>query len=158
MTTDHLEKTLLIIKPDALQRGLVGRIISRFEQKGLKLLGLKMGQLDSNTLDQHYSHHLGKAFFENLKSFMLSAPCVLIVWEGLGAIKAVRILCGTTKAREAEAGSIRGDFAMSMQQNLIHASDSQTSAKQEIGLFFSESEIYEWDRHINSLVYAQNER
>lgn len=154
---DQIEKTLVILKPDALQRGLIGKIMERFEQKGLKLVGLKMAELSNDTLDQHYAHHHGKPFFEGLKSFMQSAPAVLMVWEGVGVISAVRLLCGTTKSREAEAGSIRGDFGMSMQRNLIHASDSLSNAEKEIGLFFSEIEIYEWSRQLTPSLYSQDE-
>ena len=151
------ERTLVILKPDALQRGLVGRIVARFEQKGLKLVGIKMSQLEDSMLNTHYSHHMGKPFFEGLKSFMLSTPCIIMIWQGLDAVETVRRLAGVTKAREAEAGSIRGDFAMSQQQNLVHASDSIVNANKEINLFFSDGEIYDWTRHIAPLLYSDDE-
>lgn len=153
-----LERTLVILKPDAIQRALVGSIISRFEQKGLKLVAMKMMFLDTEILDKHYEHHKGKPFFKDLKKFMSSSPCVVMVWQGLETIAAVRKLAGITKSREAEMGSIRGDFGMSMQLNLIHASDSVESAKKEIKTFFSdERELHDWDRHIASLVYSDDE-
>ncbi|MDO8340943.1 MAG: nucleoside-diphosphate kinase, partial [Candidatus Woesebacteria bacterium] len=119
-----MEKTVVLIKPDGLQRGLVGEIMHRFERKGLKLVGIKMIRLTDQILDDWYSHHKDKAFFKDLKSFMEWTPVVAMLWQGLDAIAAVRKVVGITKAREAEAGSIRGDFGMSGSQNIIHASDS----------------------------------
>ncbi len=153
-----VEQTLVIVKPDALQRALVGSIIQRFEQKGLKLVAVKMMSLDTAILDRHYEHHVGKAFYAGLVQFMSSAPCIVMIWQGVEAIATVRKLCGITKSREAEMGSIRGDFAMSQQMNLIHSSDSIASATREMGIFFpSESEIFNWKSHIEESVYADDE-
>jgi nucleoside-diphosphate kinase len=153
------ECTLVIVKPDGVQRGLIGEIIQRFEHKGLKLIGLKMEIIDDLILDNHYAHHKDKPFFAGLKEFMRSAPSVLMVWEGLEAVDAVRKLAGTTKSRAAEAGSIRGDLGMSYQQNLIHASDSPENAKAEIERFFPGGKgIIDWTRLIAPLVYSDDER
>lgn len=154
----NMQRTLIIIKPDAFQRNLVGEIISRLEKKGLKIVGLKMIQLTDALLDEHYNHHKGKPFFENLKKFMKSSPCLAIVLEGLEVIKAVRLLCGPTCGREADAGSIRGDFSMSSQHNIIHASDSEESAKKEINLFFKEDEIFDYQKIDFVQVYSEEER
>ena len=154
-----MERTLVILKPDAVQRHLIGQIIKRFEQKGLKLVGIKMSHLEDHHLEKHYHHHKERPFFPKLVEFMRSAPSILMVWQGLEAIETVRILCGTTKARAAEAGSIRGDFGMSMQLNLVHASDSPENAKKEIALFFpDEKELFDWDRLISDLIYNDEEQ
>ena len=152
-----MQKTVVLVKPDALQRGLVGEIIGRFEKKGLKLAGIKMIKLTDAILDEWYAHHKDKSFFPKLKEFMAWTPIVAMVWEGLEAISAVRKIVGTTKGREAEAGSIRGDLGMSGQQNLIHASDSPEAAKKEIGLLFDENEIFEYVSATECLIYTQEE-
>ena len=154
---NNMQKTVVLVKPDALQRGLVGEIIGRFEKKGLKLAGIKMIKLTDAILDEWYAHHKDKSFFPKLKEFMAWTPIVAMVWEGLEAIPAVRKIVGTTKGREAEAGSIRGDLGMSGQQNLIHASDSPEAAKKEIGLLFDENEIFEYVSATECLIYTQEE-
>jgi nucleoside-diphosphate kinase len=153
-----MEQTVVLLKPDALQRGLVGEIISRFEHKGLKLMSLKMMELTDELLDEWYAHHKGKPFFEDLKKFMRSSPTVAMLWEGLEAVEAVRKLCGVTKAREAEAGSIRGDFGMSLQHNLVHASDSVEIAKKERELIFKPEEIFKYERGESHWIYSSEER
>lgn len=153
-----MEKSVVLIKPDGLQRGLVGAIINRFERKGLKLIGIKMVSLDDPILDTWYSHHKEKPFFVDLKKFMKSTPVVAMVWEGLEAISAIRKLVGITKAREAEMGSIRGDFGMSQSFNLIHASDSQETAEKEINLLFSKDEIFDYNKSEYLHIYADEER
>jgi nucleoside-diphosphate kinase len=153
------ERTLVIVKPDALQRGLVGEIIQRFEHKGLKLVAIKMIVLDTNILDRHYEHHVGKPFYPNLVKFMSSAPCVVMIWQGLESVATVRRLCGITKSREAEMGSIRGDFGMSQQMNLIHASDSPETAIKEVARFFPDSgEIFDWQRTLADFLYGEDEK
>ena len=152
-----MEQTVVLVKPDAVQRGLVGDIISRFEKKGLKLVGIKMMNLSDELLDQWYAHHKGKPFFANLKKFMRSSPIVAMLWEGLEAVEAVRILCGITKSRAADAGSVRGDLAMSQQQNLIHASDSVENAKKEKGMIFMEEEIFDYKHGGYQLIYSSEE-
>lgn len=152
-----MEKTLVILKPDALQRNLLGEIISRFEKKGLKILGLKMMQLSDEKLSSHYAHHQTKPFFGDLVRFMKSSPVVAIVLEGVEAIEAVRLLAGPTLGRKADAGSIRGDYSMSQQHNIIHASDSKENAEQEIWRFFNEDEIFEYQKIDLSAIYCQEE-
>jgi len=120
----RVEKTLVLIKPDAVQRGLIGRIMTRFEEKGLKLTGIKLMTLSNELLREHYSHLADKPFFPGTVKFMQATPVVAICLEGIDAVDTVRRLCGITKAREAQPGTIRGDWAMSIQANLVHASDS----------------------------------
>lgn len=150
-------RTAVLVKPDGLQRGLIGEIISRFERKGLKLIGLKMVNMSDEMLDQWYSEHREKSFFKDLKSFMGSMPIVAMVWEGIDAVPVVRKLVGTTLGREAEGGSIRGDFGMSQQMNLIHASSGTEAAEKEIGIIFNADELFRYHSVIESVVYAQGE-
>lgn len=152
-----MEKTVVLIKPDALQRGLTGEIISRFDRKGLKLVGIKMLKLTDEILDEWYAHHKDKSFFPNLKNFMEWTPIVAMVWEGLDAVVTVRKIVGTTKGREAEAGSIRGDFGMSGSQNLIHASDSVEAAEKERKLIFEDNEIFDYVSASECLIYSREE-
>jgi nucleoside-diphosphate kinase len=152
------ERTVVLLKPDALQRNLLGKIIERFEQKGLKVAGLKMMQLEDVLLDEHYGHHKEKPFFEGLKSFMKSSPIVAMVLEGLEAVKVVRTLCGPTLGREAQPGTIRGDFSMSVQANIVHSSDSLETAEIEITRFFNEDELFEYDKIDLEQVYVEDER
>lgn len=152
-----MERTLIIVKPDALQRNLLGEIIHRFEQKGLKIVGLKMMAIDDVKVTEHYEHHKDKPFFQNLKKYMQSSPVVVLALEGVEAISAVRLIVGPTKGREADAGSIRGDFAMSAQCNIVHASDSVDSAKKEIKRFFKKDEIFSYEKMDFSWVYGADE-
>jgi len=144
---DKAERTVVLIKPDALQRNLMGEIIQRFERKGIKIVGCKMIRLDDALLDEHYSHHKDKPFFDDLKNFMKSAPVLAMILEAPEVIKAVRIIIGPTKASEADAGSIRGDLSISSASaNLVHASDSNESAEQEIKRFFKPEEIFNYEK------------
>lgn len=152
------EKTLVLIKPDAIQRGLVGEIIKRFERKGLKIVGMKMMSLDEAVLREHYAHIADKPFFPGVSSFMQSSPVIAMCVEGLEVVNAVRLITGITKAREAECGSIRGDFAMSVACNVIHASDSTEAAQAEVKRFFNTDEIFEYDKGEYIHVYARDER
>ena len=152
------ERTLILLKPDALQRNLLGKIIERFEHKGLKIVGLKMMQLSDVLLEDHYAHHKDKPFFESLKKFMASAPVAAMVLEGLEAVRIVRMLCGATSGREADIGTIRGDFSMSTQANIIHASDSVETAEKEIWRFFNSDEIFDYPKIDFSVVYGEEER
>ncbi|PIR55454.1 nucleoside-diphosphate kinase [Candidatus Peregrinibacteria bacterium CG10_big_fil_rev_8_21_14_0_10_36_19] len=152
------ERTLVLVKPDAMQRGLVGQIISRFELKGLKLVAMKMMSLDEAVLREHYAHIADKPFFPGIAKFMQSTPVVAMCWEGLEVVDAVRRITGITKAREAEAGSIRGDFAMSMGCNVIHASDSVENAEAEVKRFFNPDEVFSYDKSEYLHVYAEDER
>lgn len=153
-----MQKTVVLIKPDGIQRGLVGEIMARFENKGLKLLGIKMVRMTDEVLDVWYAHHKDKAFFADLKKFMTWTPIVAMVWQGQEAIEAVRRVVGTTKGFEAEAGSIRGDYGMSGSQNLIHASDSVESAKKEMEIMFEGEEVYEYESLSEKLIYSEGER
>ena len=131
-----MQRTVVLLKPDSIQRGLIGEIIHRFERKGLKLVGLKMMAVSDALLEEHYAHHKDKPFFTGLKKFMSSAPIVCVLLEGIDAVKVVRKMAGLTSGREAELGSIRGDFSMSTSANIIHVSDSEKSAKEEEVRFF----------------------
>lgn len=152
-----MERSVILIKPDGLQRGLVGEIIRRFEQKGLKLVGLKMARLDDHLLDQWYVHHKDKPFFARLKAYMKSYPVVAMLWQGLEAVATIRKLTGATLARQAEPNTIRGDLAMSQQLNLLHASESSDIAQKEEKLLFSPSEIFEWEKVDQSQIYTEEE-
>lgn len=152
-----MQRTAVLVKPDGLQRGMVGQIISRFESKGLKMVAIKMLKLNDEILDSWYAHLKEKNFFGELKEFMSWTPIVAMVWEGVEVIPAVRKIVGITKGREAEAGSIRGDFAMSGSQNLIHASDSEESAQKEISLVFSEAELFDYQSGMDMLVYGKGD-
>lgn len=153
-----MQRTVVLVKPDGLQRGLIGEIVQRFERKGLKLIGLKMMRLNDELLDTWYAHHKEKSFFKDLKEFMTWTPIVAMVWEGQEAVSAVRKLVGVTKGYDAEAGSIRGDLAMSGSQNLIHASDELVNAEKEIGLIFAPEEIFQYDSAEACLIYSEFER
>jgi len=152
------ERTLVLIKPDAVQRGLVGEIATRFEKKGLKLVGMKMMSLDEAVLREHYAHIADKPFFPGVSKFMQSSPVVAMCWEGLDVVETVRRITGITKAREAEAGSIRGDFAMSVSCNVIHASDSLENAMAEVKRFFNPDQIFDYDKSEFVHVYGEDER
>lgn len=153
-----MQRSVVLLKPDALQRGLVGDIIARFEHKGLKLVAIKMMRMTDEVLDKWYSHHKDKPFFKSLKQFMGSAPAVAMLWEGFEAVAIVRKLCGTTKGYEAEAGSIRGDFSMSSQHNIIHASDSLETAKKEEAMIFDPSELFDYQKDEEVWIYTKDER
>lgn len=152
------EKTLVLIKPDGIQRGLVGEVIGRFEKKGLKVVGMKMMTLDEAVLREHYAHIAEKPFFPGVSKFMQSSPVIALCLEGLEVVQAVRILCGITKAREAEAGSIRGDLAMSVACNVVHASDSVETAEKEVVRFFKPDDIFNYDKTEFNDVYTEDER
>ena len=152
-----LTRTAVLVKPDGLQRGLIGEIIARFERKGLKLVGLKMVNMSEKMLDQWYVEHREKSFFKDLKSFMASMPIVAMAWEGIDVVPVVRKLVGTTLGREAEGGSIRGDFGMSQQMNLIHASSNNSDAEREIGIVFNADELFSYNSVVEAVVYAEGE-
>lgn len=153
-----MEKTLVIIKPDGVNRGLIGAILKRFEDKGLKVIAMKMKFLEDKELEEHYAHHKGKPFFQGLVDFMKHAPSVLMILEGNKAIEVVRLMAGQTYGIEAVPGTIRGDFSMSQSNNIVHASDSPETAEAEIKRFFSESEVFEWDKVDLTEVYNEEER
>jgi len=152
------EKTLVLVKPDGIQRGLIGEVVTRFEKKGLKLAGIKMMSLDEALLREHYAHIADKPFFPGVSHFMRSSPVIAMCWEGLEVVQAVRLLCGITKSRSAEAGSIRGDFAMSVACNVVHASDSVDTASKEVPRFFKADELFDYKKSEYEHVYAEDER
>ena len=153
-----MERTLVLIKPDAVQRDLVGEIISIFERKGLRLVGMKMMVLTDQLLDEHYSHLREKSFFGEIKGFMKSTPVVACCLEGVDCVNTVRLLCGITKAREAAPGTIRGSYAMSVQANLVHASDSLETARVEVERFFKTDELFTYEDALQGFVYSPAER
>lgn len=139
-----MERTLVLLKPDALQRRLVGQILARFEAKGLKIVGMKLLRVSPELAARHYAEHVGKPFYNELVSFITSAPVIALVVEGPRAVEVVRRLMGKTNALEAEPGTIRGDYGLSVGMNLVHGSDSPASASREIALFFSPDELHDY--------------
>lgn len=152
-----MEKTLLIIKPSGIQRGLIGEVIGRFEQKGLRLAGMKMLQLDDRILNVHYAHLKDKPFFERVKQAMMSIPVIVMCWSGVDAVRVVRNLTGCTNGRDALPGTIRGDFSVSMQENIVHTSDSAESALVELKRFFNDSELYDYRLLVSPNLYGDDE-
>jgi nucleoside-diphosphate kinase len=148
-----METTLIILKPDAVQRGLMGTIISRFEAKGLQIVGAKMMQITRDLAATHYKDHQGKPFYDGLVGFMTSSPVLVLAVRGVGAIAISRSMMGATFGSKADAGTIRGDFGVSNSFNLIHGSDGPEAAERELGLFFGAGEVLEYDRPINAWVY-----
>jgi nucleoside-diphosphate kinase len=148
-----METTLIILKPGAVQRGLMGRIISRFEDKGLQIVGARLMRITQDLAQRHYEPHRGKPFYEGLIKFMTSSPVLVLAVRGVGAIGVSRKLMGATFGSQAEPGTIRGDFGVSNSFNLIHGSDSPESAEREVGLFFGPDEVLEHDRAIDGWVY-----
>ena len=153
-----MERTLIIAKPDALQRGLIGEIITRLERKGLKLIGIKMSSLDQAMLREHYAEHVDKSFYGGLEQFMKSSPVVLMAWEGYECVESVRVLVGATNPRQAAPGSIRGDLAVGAGRNLIHASDSKKSGQAEVTSFFKPNELFDYDKSEYIHIYEDAER
>lgn len=154
MKHEKMEQSLIIIKPDALQRSLVGEIISRFERKGLAIIGLKMIHLNDEVVQDHYAHIKDKPFFPRIQKFMTSTPVVVMAVEGISAVDAIRIIVGPTKSFEAAAGTIRGDYALSMQSNIVHASDSIESAQAEIKRFFKDEEIMQYEKIDTMFIHS----
>jgi nucleoside-diphosphate kinase len=148
-----LERTLILVKPDGVQRGLIGPIITRFEQRGLRLAALKLMQMSEALAARHYAEHEGKPFYPPLIDYITSGPVVAMVWEGPGAIALARTMMGATRPPEAAPGTIRGDFAQETGRNIVHGSDGQESAAREIGLFFSEEELLDWPRSVDPWIY-----
>ncbi len=152
-----MERTLIILKPAALQRGIVGEILSRFEHKGLYFVGMKMMQLDDAILNVHYGHLKEKSFFGDVKAAMSVSPVIVVCLEGVEAVRVVRTMVGVTNGRNADPGTIRGDYSMSVEQNVIHASDSIETAQVEIKRFFKDEELFEARRSNHSFYYAKYE-
>lgn len=140
------ERTLIILKPDAVQRGLIGEIIPRFERKGIKFVGIKMMKPSNILLNKHYAQHKGKPFFEPTKKYMKMMPVLAAVLEGLDVVRVVRAICGPTDGKNAPLGTIRGDFSMSVARNIIHSSEDLKAAQKEIKLYFKPSELFNYER------------
>jgi nucleoside-diphosphate kinase len=153
----ELQRTLLLVKPDGVQRQLVGRVITRFEERGLKIVGLKLVHVDRALAEEHYAVHAEKPFFKGLVDFITSGPLVAAALEGPNAIAIVRAMNGATRPHEAAPGSIRGDFAVETAQNLVHASDSPENAAAEIALWFKPEELLAYEREIDRWVLAPEE-
>lgn len=147
-----MEQTLILVKPDGVQRGLVGAILSRFEQRGLKLIGMKFIQMSQELAAEHYAVHKERPFYESLVSYITSGPVVAMVWEGKDAIAAARMTMGGTKPTEATPGTIRGDFGMEIGRNLVHGSDGPETAEKEVNLFFAANELVHWDRNTDRWI------
>jgi nucleoside-diphosphate kinase len=147
-----VERTLIIVKPDGVQRGLVGQVLGRFETRGFKLAGLKLMQISRPLAERHYAEHQGKPFYEGLVTFITSAPVVVGVVEGPGVVAVARAMMGATNPANADVGTIRGDFAVTMSYNVIHGSDSIASAEREIALFFDPGELLDYRRATDSWV------
>ena len=141
-----LERTLIIVKPDGVQRGLVGPILSRLEQRGLKLAGLKMLQVPQDLAQRHYAEHEGKPFYQGLIEYITSSPVVVGCFEGKGAVAVVRSSVGATNPANAAPGTIRADYALEIGRNLIHASDAPETAERELALWFGQGELVQWER------------
>lgn len=149
-----MNRTLILVKPDGVQRGLTGQIITRFEMRGLKLVGMKLMQMSREMAEEHYGEHRGKPFFEGLVQYITSGPIVAMVWEGPDAISAARATMGSTKPVESTPGTIRGDFGLTVGRNLVHGSDGEQSAAREINLFFEAEELLAWGRDLEPWIIS----
>ena len=148
-----MDRTLVLIKPDAMQRGLAGEILRRLEARGLRIVGLKLLQVDRALAERHYAEHAGKPFYEGLIAYITTCPIVIAVFEGTDAVEAVRTTMGKTNPRDAAPGTIRGDLGLEVGRNLIHGSDSPESARREIALFFDDGGLVEWERSTDDWVF-----
>ncbi|MCX8173480.1 MAG: nucleoside-diphosphate kinase [Thermoplasmata archaeon] len=148
-----MERTFVMLKPDAVQRGVCGEIIARFERRGLKIVAMKMLWITRDLAEKHYGEHRGKKFFEGLVAYITSAPVIAMVIEGKNAVKLVRDMMGKTNPQESLPGTIRGDYSIDLGRNIIHGSDSLASAEREIGLFFTKEEIYEYKLVTENWIY-----
>ncbi len=154
MIHEKEERSLIIIKPDALQRSLVGEIITRFERKGLSIIGMKMIRLDNALVEDHYAHIKDKDFFPRIRRFMTSTPVIVMAVSGLSVVDAIRVIVGPTKGFEAAGGTIRGDYSLSMQSNIVHASDSKEAAEAEIARFFKPEELMQYEKISTAFVHS----
>ena len=150
------ERTLLLIKPDAVQRGLIGAILGRFETKGFKIVGLKMIQMGKELSKEHYAHLVSKPFYPDLEKFMTADPIIAVVIEGKEAVEVTRLIVGPTNASKAQGGTIRGDFSNSTSRNVIHASDSKETAEKEVARFFKKEELFDY-KFNEAFLYASDE-
>ena len=152
-----MQKTLVIIKPSAIQRGLVGEVISRFEKKGLQIVGFKMMLLSDEMVEVHYAHLIDKPFFQRIKDSMQATPVFVLAIKGLDAVEVVRKMSGSTNSRKADAGTIRGDYSMSIQENIVHTSDSEENSNTELSRFFKEEELFDYKPLLLSHLYSSDE-
>jgi nucleoside-diphosphate kinase len=150
------ERTLVLIKPDAVQRGLVGEIVSRLERRGLHPVAIKLMHVTTDIAERHYAEHHGKPFFAGLVAFITSSPVVAMVWEGPGAVAMVRTMMGATNPASSPPGTIRGDLAVSLAMNVVHGSDSPESAAREVAIFFSAAELLDWESGAAAWVLAED--
>lgn len=148
-----MERTLVLVKPDGMQRGLAGEIIQRLERRGLRIVGMKLMRVTRELAERHYGEHVGKPFYEGLVGYITSAPVIAAVFEGTNAAAAVRGSVGATNPSEAGAGTIRGDFGLEIGRNLVHASDSPESGAREIAIFFSGDELIDWGRDVDRWIF-----
>ena len=148
-----MERTLVLVKPDGMQRGLVGEIIGRLERRGLRMVGMKLMQVTRDLAEKHYGEHVGKPFYEGLVSYITSSPVIAAVFEGTNAAAAVRGSVGATNPAEAGAGTIRGDFGLEIGRNLVHASESPESGARETAIFFDDDELIEWTRNVDKWIF-----
>lgn len=147
-----IERTLILAKPDAVQRGLIGEVIGRFERRGLKLIGMKFMQMSSSLAAEHYGEHIGKPFYGGLVSYIISGPIVAMVWEGNDAVAIARKTIGATKPGEADPGTIRGDLALEIGRNIVHGSDSLENGLREASIFFAADELLSWGRSTDAWI------
>lgn len=152
-----MEKTLIIIKPCAIRRDLIGEIIHRFEMKGMQMCAIKMMQLDDRILDEHYAHLIDRPYFQRIKNSMMKTPVVVSVWKGVDIVEIAHHMAGATNGRLAAPGTIRGDYSVSIQENIVHTSDTVENAETEIARFFKKDEIFDFNQLSNSVLYAENE-
>jgi nucleoside-diphosphate kinase len=148
-----MERTLVLVKPDAMQRGLAGEVLTRLERRGLRIVGMKLLQVDRALAERHYGEHAGKPFYEGLVAYITACPIIAAVFEGTDAVEAVRNTMGKTNPRDAAPGTIRGDFGVEIGRNLVHGSDSLDSAAREIALFFSPNELVSYERDVDRWVF-----
>jgi len=151
-----VEQTLVLVKPDAVQRGLIGEVIARLEKRGLKLVGAKFLLVSRSLAEQHYAVHKGKPFYEGLVTYITSAPVMAMVWEGPNAVAAVRQTMGATRPTEAAPGTLRHDFALTIGRNLTHGSDTPENGEKEVALWFKEDELVSWQRPTDSWIFETN--
>jgi len=151
-----MERTLVLIKPDAMQRGLAGEIISRLERRGLKIVGMRLFRMDDALAARHYAEHTEKPFYRSLVDFITSSPIVAAVFEGPNAVEIVRSTMGATDPRKSAPGSIRGDYGIYITQNLIHGSDSTESASREVALFFSDGDLHSYQRDVDRWIFEES--
>jgi nucleoside-diphosphate kinase len=155
MLEDSVERSLVLVKPDGVQRALVGEVISRLERRGLRLVGAKFMQVGRELAETHYAIHKGKPFYDGLIEYIISAPVMAMVWEGPNAIAAIRQTMGATRPTEAAPGSLRHDFALEVGRNLTHASDTPENGASEVALWFKEDELVNWDREVDRWVFEK---